>query len=179
MWNVVGVAVLAVTAYLAASVALVGFGLDSLIEIAACIVVLWKLSGSGHARQRFALRLIGAVFVAMVVYLLIQSGLALILYHHAKASTASVTWTAVTAAATFALVAAKIRTGRALGNPVLKTEGRVTFIDGLLAVAVLLGLPLNGLFGWWWAGPVAGFVIVFYAIREANTIFTELKTATS
>jgi divalent metal cation (Fe/Co/Zn/Cd) transporter len=71
----------------------------------------------------------------------------------------------------FCLAAGKLRTGRALRNPVLLTEGRVTFMDGLLAVAVLLGLALDLALGWWWADPVAGYVIVYYAIREAVEIF--------
>jgi divalent metal cation (Fe/Co/Zn/Cd) transporter len=73
----------------------------------------------------------------------------------------------------FALAAGKARTGRALGNPVLLTEGRVTTIDGLLAVAVLAGLVLNAVFGWWWADPLAALVLVYYAQREAWHIFTE------
>ena len=71
----------------------------------------------------------------------------------------------------FTLAAAKGATGRALKNPVLETEGRVTFIDGLLAVAVLVGVTLELVLGWWWADPVAGFVIVYCAVREAGHIF--------
>ena len=71
----------------------------------------------------------------------------------------------------FALATLKTRTGKALGNRVLRTEGHVTMIDGLLAVAVLLGVLLNTLFGWWWADPLAGLVIVYYAVREAIEIF--------
>jgi divalent metal cation (Fe/Co/Zn/Cd) transporter len=71
----------------------------------------------------------------------------------------------------FALAAGKARTGRALDNPVLRTEGRVTLIDGILAAAVLLGLALNAALGWWWADPAAGYVLVFYAAREAREIF--------
>jgi divalent metal cation (Fe/Co/Zn/Cd) transporter len=67
----------------------------------------------------------------------------------------------------FLLAAGKARTGRALDNPVLITEGRVTTIDGVLAVAVLLGLVLNAEFGWWWADPVAAYVLVYYGLREA------------
>lgn len=70
------------------------------------------------------------------------------------------------------MAAGKARTGDALDNRVLVTEGRVTFIDGLLAVSVLVGLTLNATVGAWWADPLAGFVIVFYGIREARTIFT-------
>jgi divalent metal cation (Fe/Co/Zn/Cd) transporter len=69
----------------------------------------------------------------------------------------------------FALAAGKARTGRALGNPVLQTEGRVTLIDGLLATAVLAGLVLNATAGWWWADPLAGLVIVYYGLREARS----------
>ncbi|MDQ1582027.1 MAG: hypothetical protein QOF36_81 [Microbacteriaceae bacterium] len=170
-WNVAGVLVLAVAAYLAASVALVGFGLDSLIEIGASTVVLWELSDTGEARRRLALRLIGIAFLALAAYLVVQSGAALIFRHHAIASPGGMLWTAITAVAMFVLAAAKTNTGRALGNPVLEAEGRVTFVDGLLATAVLLGLLLNGLFGWWWADPVAGLVIVYYAVREARAIF--------
>ena len=62
-----------------------------------------------------------------------------------------------------------------LGNPVLVTEGRVTVIDGLLACAVLIGLALNAAAGWWWADPAAGLVIVYYALKEARAISTELR----
>ena len=70
----------------------------------------------------------------------------------------------------FTLAAGKVRTGRALGNPVLRTEGRVTMIDGILAVGVLLGLTLNATLGWWWADPAAGYVLVYYAAREVREI---------
>ena len=172
-WNVVGVAVLAVLALRASSVALVGFGLDSLIEIGASTVVLWELRGSDEKRQRRALRLIGTAFIALAAYLLVQSTVALISEHHASPSVPGIVWTAVTASVMFALAAGKARTGRALGNPVLLTEGRVTFIDGLLAVAVLLGLVLDLGLGWWWADPLAGYVIVYYAAREAIHVFRD------
>ncbi|MBU4465865.1 MAG: cation transporter [Actinobacteria bacterium] len=170
-WNVLGVVVLAVLAISSSSVALVGFGLDSLIEIGASTVVVWELSGTGEQRQRRALRLIGGAFVALAVYLLIQSTVALIAGHHASPSVGGIVWTALTAVVMFSLAAGKVHTGRALQNPVLITEGRVTFVDGLLAVAVLLGLALDLTLGWWWADPVAGYVIVYYAIREAFEIF--------
>ncbi len=166
-WNVVGLAVLAVLAVRASSVALAGFGLDSLIEIGASTVVIWELRGTGEARQRRALRIIGIAFLCLAGYLLVQSLVAILNGHHATPSVGGIAWTAVTAVVMFALAFAKRRTGLALGNPVLVSEGSVTFIDGLLAVAVLVGLALNQLVGWWWADPAAGLVIVFYALREA------------
>jgi divalent metal cation (Fe/Co/Zn/Cd) transporter len=169
-WNVVGVVVLAVASITAWSVALAGFGLDSLVEIGASTVVIWELSGAGEQRQRFALTLIAWAFLALALYLVVQSGLALATGHHALPSPAGIAWTAVTAVVMFVLAAGKAATGKALGNPVLIAEGRVTFIDGLLATAVLAGILLDTVSGWWWADPVAGLVIVYYAIHEALTI---------
>jgi divalent metal cation (Fe/Co/Zn/Cd) transporter len=170
-WNVVGIVVLAVAAVSARSVALMGFGLDSLIEIAASTVVVWELSGTGEARQRRALRLIGVGFAALAVYLLVQSTWVLVVGFEPHHSVVGIGWTAVTAAVMFALAAGKARTGRALENSVLVAEGRVTFIDGVLAAAVLLGLSLSAALGWWWADPLAGYVLVFYAVREVRQIF--------
>ena len=172
-WNVVGVVLLAVLAYRSASVALLGFGLDSLIEIGASTVVIWELTGSSERRQRIGLRLIGWAFVLLAVYLLVQAAVALITGHRAAPMLGGIGWTAVTAAAMFALAWGKWQVGRRLGNPVLLTEGRVTLIDGILAASVLLGLVLDDALGWWWADPVAGLVIVFYAAREAIHLFRE------
>jgi divalent metal cation (Fe/Co/Zn/Cd) transporter len=170
-WNVAGIVVLAVAAISARSVALAGFAFDSLIEIGASIVVIWELSGSGEERQRRGLRLIGYAFAALAVYLLVQSTVVLASGYHPRHSVPGITWTAVTAAVMSALAAGKARTGRALGNPVLRTEGRVTLIDAILAAAVLLGLVLNAALGWWWADPAAGYVLVFYGAREVREIF--------
>lgn len=170
-WNVVGIVVLAIAAIGARSVALAGFGLDSLIEIGASTVVLWELSGTGEERQRRALRLIGGAFAALALYLAVQSSLVLADGYHPRHSLLGIAWTAVTAMAMFLLAGGKARTGRALQNPVLQTEGRVTAIDGVLAVAVLVGLVLNSALGWWWADPAAAYVLVYYASRESFEIF--------
>jgi len=170
-WNVAGIIVLAIAAVAARSVALAGFGLDSLIEIGASVVVVWELSGTGEDRQRRGLRLIGYAFAALAMYLLAQSTLVLAAGFRPRHSAAGIGWTAATAAVMFALAAGKARTGRALGNPVLRTEGRVTMIDGILAVAVLAALVLNAAVGWWQADPAAGFVLVYYAAREVREIF--------
>jgi divalent metal cation (Fe/Co/Zn/Cd) transporter len=178
-WNVVGVAVLAVAALRAHSVALAGFGLDSIIEIGASTVVLWELSGTGEHRQRRALRLIAAAFLALAAYLSVQTIVVFATGHHPGHSPLGIAWTALTAAAMFALAAGKTHVGRQLANPVLTAEGRVTIIDGLLACAVLAGIILNAAVGWWWADPAAGLVIVYYALREANHLHTDTNRATS
>jgi divalent metal cation (Fe/Co/Zn/Cd) transporter len=170
-WNVIGIVVLAIAAISARSVALAGFGLDSLIEIGASTVVIWELSATGEQRQRRGLRLIGYAFAALAAYLLAQSTGVLATGYHPRHSATGIIWTALTAAVMFALAADKARTGVALSNPVLQTEGRVTLIDGILATAVLTGLVLNAALGWWWADPAAGYVLVFYAAREVRDIF--------
>ena len=167
-WNIVGVFVLAFAAVEARSVALAGFGLDSLIEIGASTVVLWELAEVDKERQHRAMRLIGWAFVALACYLAIQSTIVLMVGFHPHHSPLGIAWTAVTALVMFALAAGKARTGSALGNPVLQAEGRITLIDGILATAVLCGLVLNAVAGWWWADPLAGYVLLYYAIREAR-----------
>lgn len=172
-WNVAGIVVLAIAAVAARSVALAGFGLDSLIEIGASTVVLWELSGTGEERQKRALRWIAYAFLALAVYLAAQTVAVVatdVRPHHSRLG---IGWTAVTALAMFALAYGKKRVGESLGNLVLITEARVTVIDGLLAASVLLGLALNAVLGWWWADPVAGLVIVYYAIQEARHILIE------
>jgi divalent metal cation (Fe/Co/Zn/Cd) transporter len=171
-WNVVGIVVLAVAAVEARSVALAGFGLDSLVEIGASVVVVWELSGTGEERRRRALRLIGYAFAALAVYLLAQSTWVLAAGYRPQHSALGIAWTAATAVVMLALAAGKARTGRALGNPVLSAEGRVTLADALLAAAVLAGLVLNAALGWWQADPAAGYVLVGYAAREVRGVFS-------
>jgi Repeat of Unknown Function (DUF347) len=168
-WNVVGVLVLAVGALSARSVALAGFGLDSLIEIGASTVVLWQLADTTHpGREHRAMRLIGVGFVLLVIYLIGQISYTLAVGARPAPSLLGITWTALTFLVMLALAAGKARTGTALNNPVLTAEGRVTLIDAYLAGAVLLGLVLNATLGWWWADPLAGLMIVYYGIREAR-----------
>jgi len=171
-WNVVGVVILGYAAIIARSVALAGFGLDSVIEIGASTVVLWELADVAQSRQHRALRMIGSAFVALALYLGAQSTFVLVVGFRPHHSPLGIAWTALTAVAMFALASGKARVGSSLDNPVLKAEGRVTMIDGILATAVLAGLALNTFLGWWWADPVAGYVILYYALREARGSLT-------
>jgi len=110
-WNVAGIVVLAIGAVTARSVALAGFGLDSLIEIGASVVVIWELSGTGEDRRRRGLRLIGSAFAVLAAYLLAQSTVVLATGYHPGHSVPGIAWTAVTAAVMFALAAAKAAPG--------------------------------------------------------------------
>lgn len=166
-WNAAGVIVLVLAAYAARSVALAGFGLDSLIEIFASIVVVWQLTGLHPDRERPALRLIGLAFVSLVIYIAAQLLYTVLTGTHPAASVPGIVWTAATFIAMLLLASGKRATGRRLRNEVLLAEGRVTLVDAYLAAAVLLGLALNARFNWWWADPLASLVIVYYGVREA------------
>jgi divalent metal cation (Fe/Co/Zn/Cd) transporter len=165
-WNVVGTVIIIAAAISAGSVALAGFGIDSLIEILASLVVVWELRGGNQQREKRALRLIGLAFFALVVYVLLQSGRTLLTQAHAQTSWLGIVWLAATLIVMLLLAWGKHRTGTALNNPVLLTEGRVTLVDAYLAGAVLVGLLLDSLFGWWWADPIAALIIVYYGVRE-------------
>ena len=167
-WNVIGVPILVIAAIRSGSAAAAGFGFDSAIEIGASLVVVWELTGAPKEREALGLRLIGSAFIALAVYVSAQAAYTMIGGHHPGHSTLGIVWTAATCVVMLALARGKALTGTALGNPVLQAEGRVTLVDACLAAAVLVGLTLNALAGWWWADPLAGLVIVGYAIREAR-----------
>src|SRR3954447_23805469 len=159
-WNAVGAAVVIAAAVSTGSVALAGFGLDSLIEIFASVVVVWQLKGVGQDRERRAMRLIAVAFIALALYVLVQSGRSLLAQARPETSFVGIGWLFATFIAMLLLAWGKQVTGKQLGNPVLATEARVTLIDAYLAGAVLVGVLLNALVGWWWADPLAGLVIV-------------------
>ena len=165
-WNVVGTVVVILAAFAANSVALAGFGIDSLIEIFASVIVVWQLKSINQRHEKLALHLIGAAFFALVVYVTIQTARTLLTQSHPDTSLLGLIWLTATLITMLLLAWGKHRTGQQLGNEVLQTEGRVTLVDAYLAGAVLVGLILNGIFGWWWADPLAGLVIVYYGARE-------------
>jgi divalent metal cation (Fe/Co/Zn/Cd) transporter len=176
-WNVVGVIIVIVAALAARSVALAGFGLDSLIEIFASVIVVWHLRGVNPQRERLALRLIEGAFIALSIYILIQLVLTLLTGTHPATSIGGIIWLAVTFVAMLLLAFGKRVTGQQLKNDVLLTEGKVTLVDAYLAGAVLLGLAFNALFGWWWADPLASVVILYYGLREGLHAWREAVEA--
>ncbi len=127
-WNVIGVFIVIFAAIKAQSVALSGFGLDSLNEIGASTIVIWELNGTGKQRQKRALRLIACSFITLAIYILFQSLRTPYFHSHPATSWLGIIWLFATFAVMVALAIGKKRTGEKLGNPVLLTEGRVTMI---------------------------------------------------
>ena len=175
-WNIAGVVILAITAISARSVALGAFGIDSLIEILASTVVVWQLNGTDGAERTVpALRIIAVAFAALAIYIAVQSAIVLAGNSHPGRSVTGAVWLGLTALAMFALARGKADTGRRLDNLVLRTEARITVIDGALATVILIGVVLNAALRWWWADPVAALVLVFYGSREALHAWRESR----
>jgi divalent metal cation (Fe/Co/Zn/Cd) transporter len=167
-WNVVGTVVVVDAAVHAHSVALAGFGLDSLIEILASLVVVWQLKRSAaKRREQTALRIMSAAFLALAGYVLTTAVYAVAFGVRPAPSTPGLIWLVMTVVVMLLLAWGKLSTGRRLENRVLLTEARVTLVDACLAAAVVVGVGLNGVMSWWWADPVSSLVIVFYGVREA------------
>ena len=172
-WHVVEFAIAAVAGVAAGSVALIGFSIDSLIELAAGTVVIWLFTGgrgsSGVAERRAQL-LIASSYALLVVYVVVASLSDLLGGHHPAASWAGVGLAAATAPTMPLLARAKRRVGRALNSPAALSEASQNQICAYLSLALLAGLLLNALVGWWWADPFAGLVIAAVAAKEGFDI---------
>lgn len=169
-WNVVEIGFLVSAAVHASSVALAGFALDSFIEIFASLVVVSQLRHRrSSADQQAAVRLIGVAFLLLAVAITAQIIATLALGIRPDTSPAGIAWLSATCVVMFALAWGKARTGAALDHPVLRTEAKVTFIDGSLAAGILAGLVLNALLGWWWADVAAGVILIAYGLHEGIT----------
>lgn len=165
-WNVVE-AVVAVTAGITAgSIALVGFGLDSLIEVFAASVVVWEFKGATEERQERALRLIAISFFVLAAYVTVEAVRDLIVGSEAGESMVGIVLAAVSLAVMPVLAIAKRRTGRRLGSRTLLADATETLLCSYLSAILLAGLALNALVDWWWADPLAALGISYLAIRE-------------
>ena len=153
VWDVIEGAV-AVTAGLAAgSIALVGFGIDSTIEVFAASVVIWQLRGGAHARMRPALRLIALTFFVLAAYVGFESVSDLVAQDKASESMIGIVLNVVALAVMVPVAIAQRRTGRELDNRVLVAQSEETWVSNYLSISLLLGLGLNAAVGLRWADP--------------------------
>jgi divalent metal cation (Fe/Co/Zn/Cd) transporter len=165
-WMTVEAAVAITAGLLASSVALVGFGLDSVIEFFAAAIVVWQLRGGGAERQTRAVRLIGVTFFALAAYLAAESIRDLIGQTRPELSIAGIAVTAAALLVMPVLALAKLRTGQALGNRTLIADAAESALCAATSGAALLGIALSAGLGWWWADPAAALVIGALAVRE-------------
>jgi hypothetical protein len=160
-----GVAVAAGVA--AGSVALVGFGLDALVEVGSGLVILWQFRHPvPQSRERRALRLIGASFLALAGYVTVESLRGLLGASEPAASPVGIGLAALSLLIMPALSRAQRRTGRALGSGSVVADSAQTLLCTYLSAVLLGGLLLDALLGWGWADPAVGLVIAAVAARE-------------
>ncbi|QYF73988.1 cation transporter [Cryobacterium sp. PAMC25264] len=166
-YNVVE-AIIAISAGSAASsAALIGFGLDSIVEVLSAAAVAWQFAAPDpEKREKTALRIIAWSFFALAVYVTIDAGLSLLGVREADHSSVGVVLAAVSLAVMPFLSFAERRAGRELGSASAIADSKQTLICSYLSAALLVGLLLNILFGWAWADSVAALVIVVFAARE-------------
>jgi divalent metal cation (Fe/Co/Zn/Cd) transporter len=166
-YNVVE-AVVAVTAgSLASSTALIGFGLDSVVEVLSAAAIAWQFAGRDpEARERTALKVIAVSFFGLALYVTVDAGLAFAGLREPEHSTVGIVLAAVSLAVMPVLSLLERRTGTELGSASAVADSKQTLVCSYLSVAVLVGLLLNTLFGWTWADPLAGLVVVVVAVRE-------------
>ena len=168
-WHVVEFAIAVGAGIAAGSVALIGFGIDSVIEVLAGGVIIWLFTGgrgSSHSAERRAQQLIAASYAILVAYIGVEAIRDLAGSHHPAVSWIGIGLAAFTAVTMPLLARAKQRVGRKLSSSATVSEASQNMICAYLSVALLVGLLANALAGWWWADPVAALVIAAVAAKE-------------
>jgi divalent metal cation (Fe/Co/Zn/Cd) transporter len=151
----------------ASSTALIGFGLDSFIEVSSALVVVWQFrSRLPEDRERRALRLIAISFFALAAWIGVDAARSLLGQGQAQPSPVGIGIAAVSVVVMPLLVWAKRRTGRELGSATVVADSTQTLLCTYLSAILLVGLTLNAWLGWSWADPIAGLVIAAAAVRE-------------
>jgi divalent metal cation (Fe/Co/Zn/Cd) transporter len=170
-WHFVEFLIAVIAGLAAGSIALVGFGADSLIEAIAGFVVVWLFTGSRvgstHAERR-AQQMIAVSFFVLAAYVGIESVRTLVNGDHPQVSWVGIALAAFTAATMPLLARAKRNVGTRLGSSAAVKEASQTSLCAYLSVGLLVGLGANALFGWWWADPLAALLIAAVALREGR-----------
>ncbi len=168
-YNVVEAVVAIAAGTVASSVALIGFGLDSVIEVSSAAAVAWQFAGSDpQRRERVTLRMIACSFFALAAYVTVEAVRTLGGAGEPQRSPVGIVLVAVSVVVMPGLSWAQRRAGRELGSASAVADSKQTLLCTYLSAAVLVGLILNGTLGWWWADPVAGLALAVLAVREGR-----------
>ena len=168
-YNAVEAVVALVAGTIASSVALIGFGLDSVIEVSSAAAVAWQFAGSDpRRRERSALRVIAWSFFALAAFVTVEAVRALLGAGEAERSPVGIGLVALSVIVMPFLSLAQRRAGRELGSASAVADSQQTLLCTYLSAAVLVGLVVNAVLGWWWADPVAALVVAVLAIKEGR-----------
>jgi divalent metal cation (Fe/Co/Zn/Cd) transporter len=166
-YNVLEAVIAIAAGNVASSAALIGFGLDSIVEVLSAVAIAWQFAApEPEKREKVALRVIAYAFFALAAYVIIEAGLSIFGLREAAQSPVGIVLAAVSLAVMPFLSWFERRTGRELGSASAIADSKQTLICSYLSAALLMGLVLNSLLGWAWADSVAALVIAAFAIRE-------------
>lgn len=179
-WNVVEAVVAIGAGWMAGSIALVGFGLDSLIEITSAATLVWRLQRRGTLdeelqAERRALRIVGYTFLALAAYVTIQASTILLRRAAPDESVVGIALAAVSLIVMPWLGFAKKKLGRRIESRALEADGTETLVCAYLSLTLLVGLGANALWGWWWADPLAALTIVGFLIHEGREVLEQSR----
>lgn len=171
-WNVIEGVVALTAGIVAGSISLIGFGLDSGVEVSTSLVLMWRLAqerrgGCMAEPDRRATRAIALCFAALAVYVGIEASIQLLAREAPGVSVPGMALAGVSVVAMPVLARAKKRLGPVLGSQAVVSESRQTQLCAWLSAVVLVGLTLNAALGWWWADPVAALLLAGFAGYEA------------
>ncbi len=168
-YNVIEAVIAIGAGLVAGSVALVGFGLDSIVEVSSGLIILWQFRHPlPEERERQALRLMALAFFGLAAYVTVESFRSLAGGHVPEHSTVGIVLACVSLAVMPILSVAQRRTGRRLSSASVVADGTQTLLCTYLSAVLLAGLLLNTTLGWWWADPIAGLVIATVAVKEGR-----------
>lgn len=167
-WNVIEAVVAIVAGSAASSIALIGFGFDSTVEVMSAFVIVWQLHGLNEKRERTALKLIAISFYMLAGYVTAQASLDLATRTEPNASPVGIGLAIASLVVMPTLAVAKRRTGRQMGSSTVVADSNQTKLCVYLSVILLGGLIFNATIGWWWADPVAALAIAALAINEGR-----------
>lgn len=167
-WNIVEAVVAIAAGAAASSIALVGFGLDSTLEVMSAVVIVWQFRGLAEDRERRALKLIAVSFFGLAAYVAVQAMLDLLRRSEPESSTVGIGLAIASLIVMPILARAKRRNGNAMGSATVVADSNQTKLCAYLSAILLAGLILNATAGWWWADPVAALGIAALAVNEGR-----------
>ena len=172
-YNVIEAIVATTAGVMASSAALIGFGLDSVVEVLSAVAIAWQFTRKDPERwEKVTVRAIGLAFFALAAYVTIDAILSLVSQEGPEHSPLGIGITALSLLVMPLLAWFEIRTGRELGSKSVLADARQLLLCVYLSGAVFIGLILNSLFGWWWADSVAALVVAALAVREGIEAWT-------
>jgi divalent metal cation (Fe/Co/Zn/Cd) transporter len=167
-WNSLEAIVAIMSGAEAGSIALVGFGLNSIVEVGSAIVVVWQFSGADVEREQRALKLIAGSFFVFAAYVALQAVWDLVERSVPSESVTGIVLAALSLVVMPLLAFAKRRVGRRLSSRTVVADSGQTLLCSYLSAVLLIGLVANATLGWWWADPMAALVIAALAVREGR-----------